>query len=121
MKKFTYISALFLFLILVAVPGCDSPTESKAVSVSAPSLSEPTDNATGIALTPHFKWTGNADKLECATNSNFENAISWDVSGSEYTASSPLSANTTYFWRAGKMNGNSIVWSETNWRFTTGN
>lgn len=121
MRKLILISALSAFIFILTFSGCDSPTDSKAISVTAPSLSEPADNSSGITRTPNFKWTGSADKLECATNSNFENAISWDVSGSEYTIPTPLNPGTTYFWRAGKKNGTAIVWCEQYWRFTTGN
>jgi lysyl endopeptidase len=113
--------AVFILFSAILLTGCDSPTETKATSVTAPTLSEPADNATGVSRTPHFKWTGSADKLEYATNSTFDNAVSNDVSGTEFTLATPLSANTTYFWRAGKMNGTSIVWCSTYLRFTTGN
>lgn len=120
MRKYALFFAL-LFILPFVFNGCDSPTDSKAVSVTAPALSEPADNSTGISRTPLLKWTGSADKLECATNSGFENALSWDVSGTEYTIPSQLNANTTYFWRAGKINGNATTWCEQYWRFTTGN
>ncbi len=121
MRKLTSVAALFILLSAMFIGGCDSPTESKATSVSAPSLSEPADNASGVSRTPMFKWTGNANKLVYATNSNFDNAVTIDVSGTEYTMASPMNANTTYFWKAGKTNGTTVVWCSNFWRFTTGN
>lgn len=120
MSKLAYILASFMLLFTIITIGCDSPTESKAVSVTAPVITEPVDNATGVSLTPNFKWTGSADKLEYATNSNFTGGVIVDVSGTEYTPTTPLNPNTTYFWKAGKTNGASVVWCD-NWRFSTGN
>lgn len=116
--KFFIIAALLVFL---GVNGCDSPSDSKATTVSTPVLVEPADNATGIALRPHFKWTNEGDQLKYATNSNFDNAITVTVSGTEFTLTESLSPQTTYFWKVGKSSGTNVVWSETYWRFTTGN
>jgi hypothetical protein len=121
MRKLTSFAVLLILFSAILITGCDSPTETKATSVTAPSLSEPADNATGVSRTPVFKWTGSADKLVYATNSNFDNAVTIDVSGSEYTMPSPMNANTTYFWKAGKTNGTTVVWCANYRRFTTGN
>lgn len=107
-----------LCIIFISV-GCDSPTETKATSVTAPSLVSPPDNATGVSLTPTFQWSGVANKLQISTNSNFDGAITYEVSGQSYTLSTSLNRNTVYFWRAGVVSGSTIYWSSPFFRFTT--
>lgn len=121
MRKLTSFAVLLILFSAMLFTGCDSPTETKATSVTAPTLSEPTDNATSISLTPTFKWSGTADKLEIATNSTFSNPVySNAVSGTEFTIpSGVLQAGTTYFWRAGKSSGGTMYWCATSYRFTT--
>ena len=69
-----------------------------------PSLSSPTDGATGVSTTPTFSWTAVADAesytLEIATDDAFANIVhtATDISGTSYTLSSPLNANTLYYW-----------------------
>lgn len=120
MKKQLFFGVLLIISALY-LGACDSPTDSKATSVNAPVLVSPEDNATGIALTPLFKWSGSADKIIYATNSNFNNAVTISVNGTEFRLNTSLSPNTTYFWKAGITSGSSTLWSASYWRFTTGN
>lgn len=120
--RITFISSIILLIILILTSaGCDSPTDSKAITVSAPSLVEPADNSTGISLAPIFKWSGDASKIEIATNTTFENPVyTSEVSGTEFTLpSGVLQGGTVYFWRAGKSVSNSMYWSADAYRFTT--
>ncbi|MCI0449941.1 MAG: hypothetical protein L0Y79_09190 [Chlorobi bacterium] len=120
MKKLGLI--LIIVSILYSFIGCDSATDSKATSVTRPSLLEPVDNATGVSRYPTFKWSGEADRLEVSRNSNFSNPIGRNISGTQYQLTDTLlDANTVYFWRVGKTSGSTIYWSENSWRFTTGN
>ena len=120
MTILNYILFTFLF-ILVATGGCDSPTETRAISITPPSLISPPDNATGVSLTPTFTWRGNADKLAIATNSNFDGAMTYEVSGESFTLTNPLAPNTVYFWKAGITSGSGVYWSSSIYRFTTSN
>lgn len=113
---------LFLTLVLFAVliyTGCGSDSPSIAITVIAPTLTAPADNATGVPLTPTFKWSGEADKLQVSTNSGFTGSLNIDatVSGTEYTPPNSL-ARGVYFWRAGKTSGGTVYWS-TVFKFTT--
>lgn len=111
---------VFSFSILL-ISGCDSVTDSKSVSITAPSLLEPMDNDSNVSLTPTFKWNGAADKLQVATNSTFGN-IRWDctVTGTQYSMPSGyLESNQVYYWRAGKTSGSTVYWSTTSFRFKT--
>lgn len=112
----------FLVGIFLLISGCDSPTESVSISITRPSLTEPADNATGVPLTPVFKWTGEADKLMISVNSSYSNPVEINVSGNQHTlAAGILKANTIYFWKAGKTSDGTVYWSVNNYRFTTGN
>jgi hypothetical protein len=117
-----------LGLILIIAPlvfnfiGCDSATDSKATSVGqAPTLLQPSNNATGVSRYPVFKWSGEADKLEISTNPNFNPPDrSANVSGTQYQLPDPpLAPTQVYFWRAGKTSGSTVIWSNS-WKFTTG-
>ena len=113
---------LFLTLILSAVlilNGCGSDTVTQPPpAATPPTLTSPADNATGVPLTPTFKWSGEADKLQVSTNSGFTSlTIDATVSGTEYTPPNSL-ASGVYFWRAGKTSGGTVYWS-TVFRFTT--
>lgn len=112
----------FIFSIsILYLSGCDSVTDSKSVSVTTPTLIEPADNDSNVALTPTFKWSGSADKLQVATNSTF-NTIIWpcDISGTQYTMPpGHLENDQIYYWRAGKTSGSTVYWSTTSFRFKT--
>ena len=121
-NKFIYL--IILFASIFFFNGCDSPSGSKPDVVSKPVLESPSDKATDISITPQFRWTGSADKLEIAINSGFNSGDivrSITVSGQEYTlpSSLALSRGKMYYWRAGKTAGSSIDWSESIYSFTT--
>jgi hypothetical protein len=101
--------------------GCDSPSGSKPEVVTKPTLVAPNDNATNVSLTPVFQWTGSADKLEIASNTNFSTTDhTANISGQQYQMpGGVLVKNHEYFWRVGKTSGQSIDWSTSIFRFRT--
>lgn len=121
MKKLPII-LLSVFCLQFIISSCDSPTGgSTAEVVSKPSPLEPVDNATNISLTPLFKWTGSADKIEISTSTNFSSPVyAANISGQQYLMpSGKLQNNKDYFWHIGKTNGQYIDWSTTVFRFRT--
>ncbi len=70
----------------------------------------PADGATGVSTTPTFSWTSVADAesytLEIATDAAFSNIVhtATDIAGTSYTLTTPLSANTIYYWRVKAVN-----------------
>ena len=90
---------------------------------SAPILSEPLNNATGISTGPIFKYQGSGAetyRLQVSTTSTFSTTF-FDQDGitaTEYGLSGLLN-NTTYFWRLYAINeGGTSLWSEVR-SFTT--
>lgn len=93
---------------------------------AAPSIIAPTNNATGVSLTPTIDWSdvSGADsyQLQVSTNSGFTNIIVnlEALAASQYTVpSGVLSSNTQYFWRVTALNefGYSVIGGP--WSFTT--
>ncbi len=86
-----------------------------------PTLSSPSNSATGVAIQPTFQWSSNADYLQVATDNGFTNIVvsKTAVGGTSYTLteSEKLNNNTTYYWRVSTDNTN---WSST-YSFTTAN
>lgn len=120
MRKKLFLAALPFILLTFLISGCDSPTDTKAVSVTAPSLSTPADNSEHVPVTPTFTWTGEATKIEVASNTTFANLIySSDVTGTQHTLAGQLQSGTEYFWRAGRLSGGTMYWSSTTFRFRT--
>jgi hypothetical protein len=114
----------FLIILILSTfifSSCDSPSGSKPVSVTKPSLSSPNDNAVNIPLRPTFSWTGEADKFEIAKNINFTTGVRiYDVSGNSFTLPTPqLEVDTRYYWHAGKTSGGDIYWSDEKFTFVT--
>ncbi|MBZ0202515.1 MAG: hypothetical protein IT281_08560 [Ignavibacteria bacterium] len=120
--KFISFSVFIVVIAVLFFQACDSATDSKSTGVATPVLVQPSDTATNVSLSPVFKWTGNADKLLISTNANFDNPRQENVSGNEFTLPAPpLSAQQTYFWKAGATSGSTVYWSTMIWRFRTGN
>ncbi len=73
---------------------------------SNPSLASPLNEATDVTFTPDFEWTAVADateyRLEVATDMAFTNIV-YDATitppTTTHTTSTPLSGETTYYWR----------------------
>ena len=75
----------------------------------APTLVGPVDGLLDASLTPTFEWSAVADSLsyliEVDDNSDFSSPeIMQSVTGTTFTAGTPLSASTEYFWRVTAAN-----------------
>jgi hypothetical protein len=120
MKYFSL--AIIVMLAVIWGYGCDSVTDSKPVSTTPPTLTAPPDNDTNVALLPVFTWTGNADKLEISTISNFETIFhSATVTGNQYVypGTPALESGKYYYWRAGVSAGSTVYWSTSYFTFRT--
>ncbi len=84
---------------------------------AGPSLVTPVDQATGVSTSPTFSWNAVANAedytLEVATDETFTQiAYSADhISGTSHTPTTPLSGNTTYYWRVKANNPCGATWS----------
>ena len=93
---------------------------------SAPVLSLPANNASGVILTPFMDWenvpNGGTYNLQIALDSNFSNLIidPSNLTLSQYTVPAPfLTYQSIYYWRARAINGiGTGDWSVT-FNFTT--
>ncbi len=112
---------IIVFCLQFISGGCDSPSGSKPETVSKPTLVAPGDNATNVSLTPVFQWSGTADKLEIASNTNFSTLDhSANISGQQYQMpGGKLVKNHDYYWRVGKTSGQNIDWSVDIYHFKT--
>ncbi|GAB1370191.1 hypothetical protein MASR1M45_02500 [Candidatus Kapaibacterium sp.] len=92
--------------------------------LGTPSLTTPTNNATGVATSPSFQWSSvnNATKydLQVATSSSFTSPIINQINHTSTTYNgSGLSNGTLYYWRVRAKNDEQTGdWSSTN-SFTT--
>ena len=92
---------------------------------SAPTLTTPANNATGVSVSPTLVWNALSDatsyQVEVSTVSNFASTV-FNMSGLTATSqavSPTLSNNTLYYWRANASNpGGTSAWSGT-WSFAT--
>lgn len=100
---------------------CDSVTDSKATSIVKPELISPADNETNVPRWTRFTWRNNADVLWIDKSPAFNNPTQYSVSGETFTVPSPLEPNIDYYWKAGVNVAGSIEWSQSYFRFTTGN
>ena len=101
------------FLLFTGCEGFMEPG-STAKQVTTPFPISPTDNTTGIYPAPAFQWSGEADKLQVSTNSNFSNIVfSLDVTNLQgyCMEGGILERGGLYFWRVGKSYGSDISWS----------
>jgi hypothetical protein len=93
---------------------------------SAPALSSPANNATGVATEPNLQWNASSGatsyQVQVSTASDFNTTVfnQSNITTTEVAVSPALDANATYYWRVKAFNdsGNSD-WSTT-WSFTTG-
>jgi hypothetical protein len=96
----------------IQVDGTSRPgTKSQTVDLNlfdvvpaGPSLLTPADGAADVPFQPTFSWTAVAQAasylLEVATDAGFANIVySANETGTSHTATAPLSADTTYYWR----------------------
>ena len=92
------------------------------LTLSAPTLLSPSNNATGISATPSLSWNSVADAtgytVQYSTSSNFT-TYSQVTSSTSSVALSGLSYTTAYYWRVKATNGGiESGWSSV-WGFTT--
>ena len=119
MKAHIIISILILSSIFI-LSGCDSPTDSKATAVTAPTLVSPADGDTTVSLTPTFQWTGAGDRLEISIYESFTNVLfSTNVSGNSFPLpSGNLQNGKYYFWHVANSSSGQVYWSLT-YKFRT--
>ena len=110
----------FAVILVVIYNGCDSATDSKSTSTTPPSLVYPYDNDSNVATMTTFRWTGTADVIWLDVNPAFSNPVSYTVSDTSYTVTDPFSANSSYYWKAGRTIGGTIYWSADYFYFRTG-
>ena len=122
MKQNFYLLFLALFIGFIT-SGCESPSESKATSITAPVLTNPLNGAVNQPLTPTFKWTGGANIIEVDYNNTFNPpfyAYNQLNGQTQYVMpSGKLQINKTYYWRVGVVSGSNTFWSSDIFRFTT--
>ena len=109
------IQDLILILLIITgviIQGCDSATDSKAVSITPPVLVSPADGDTLTITIPTFTWTNEADKFEIDDNGGFTSPNSYVISGTQFSLPDPLQTNKWYYWRAGITAGNTTYWSQ---------
>ncbi len=91
---------------------------------SAPTLSSPSNGATGVSITPTLGWNASsgADSygLQVSTNSNFSTTVvnQTGITTTSYAVSG-LAGNTTYYWRVNATNAAGASAYSTTWSFTT--
>lgn len=115
-----FVAVVILFNVLFIFSGCDTGTESKSVSANPPVLLSPYDGDTNVAVHTTFTWSGEAQVIWIDVNPDFSNPLVYTVSGNSFTLTEPLSVYTYYYWKAGKVVGNSTFWSENYFYFSTG-
>ena len=89
-----------------------------------PELISPANLTTGLTRVPTFVWTPEFDAdsydLQIATNSSFTTGLisHTGITDTQYVVSTPLAANTTYYWRV-RANGPSSSPYSASWKFKT--
>ncbi|MEO6689096.1 MAG: hypothetical protein ABIN56_08265, partial [Dokdonella sp.] len=96
-----------------------------AAAPGAPSLTAPVNASTGQALRPTFTWTGSnteSYKIDIATDNAFASIIlTQTLTGTTFTPTVDLSANTTFFWRVTPTNACGAGVVSPTFSFTTAN
>jgi large repetitive protein len=102
-----------------------SASRSLRTPFAAPSLTQPLDLATGVALKPAFQWLAISGAsnytLQVSTSPSFATlAINKVVTGTTYTHTLNLSAGTLFYWRV-RANGpfGPGLWQSLVFSFTT--
>jgi hypothetical protein len=102
-------------------------TTGTCVTPSAPVLSSPTDNATGVSTTPNLQWNASSGatsyRAQVSTSSGFGTTVfnQSGITATQVTVSPALSASTLYYWRVNATNScGTSGWSTPVWSFTTG-
>jgi len=96
---------------------------STAVPPTAPTLSLPSNGATGVSTSPTISWNSSGAtsyQLQVSTNSAFSSLVvnQIGITGTSYAVPG-LANNTLYYWRVNATNASGTsAWSPT-WRFTT--
>jgi hypothetical protein len=91
---------------------------------SAPTLSSPSNGATGVSTSPTLSWNASASaasyQLQVSTISSFTTTVvnQSGITGTSYAVSS-LSDSTTYYWRVNATNDGGASAYSTTWSFTT--
>jgi lysyl endopeptidase len=90
----------------------------------SPTLSAPADGSSDVSITPTFEWQAAPQSttylLEVATDLSFSTIVySATVSGASHQAMSPLSSNSTYYWRITPQNICGTGTPSTPFSFTT--
>jgi GH18 family chitinase len=99
-------------------------TAAPPPSPSAPTLSSPSNGATGVSLSPTLSWNASSGatsyQLQVSTSSGFTTTVvnQSGITTTSYTASG-LSGSTTYYWRVNATNGGGTSAYSTAWSFTT--
>ncbi len=114
---------ILLLLSVFVFSSCDSPTDSKAVQVSAPSLVYPANNDTIEGFSVRFQWTGSADRFQISCYPSFSQCLyDANISGTscnvDLTGYDKCGNTYTYYWRAGSSMGGNVYWSELTYHFT---
>lgn len=93
-----------------------------SLTLDAPVLSAPTNNATGVAIAPTLSWGAVTNALSYTIQYSTDNTFATNTATTSSTTSKSISGlnyNATYYWRAKAVNGNvNSTWSST-FTFTT--
>jgi subtilisin-like proprotein convertase family protein len=113
---------------LTNTAGCDSVVTLNLVinnsSLSAPTLSAPSNSASNVSLSPTLSWTTTAAngvyELVVSTDTSFNTIVTSQtgLTGNSFTPSNLL-PNTTYYWRVGVSNSCAAAVYSSIFSFTT--
>lgn len=101
----------------VVCNGIDDDCNSATPDFPAPTLASPANGATNVSTAPTLSWSGiscaTSYGVQVATDSQFSSVvINQTVTGTSFTVSTPLSNNTTYYWRVNATkSGETSAWS----------
>lgn len=94
---------------------------------SAPTLSSPSNGATGQSITPTLSWNASSGatsyRVQVSTTSGNYTSPVYDqsgITGTSQSVSPALSYSTTYYWHVNATNGTGTSSYSTEWSFATG-